>query len=102
MAASEANKEILWLKAFLGELSVNSDSYSLYSDSQSVVYLAENDSSHARMKHIDLKYHFIQQRLKNKEFQLVKIHTDHNPADILTKVAPIDKLRLCAASIGLR
>ena len=76
-------------------------SYPLYSDSQSAIHLAENDSFHARMKHIDVKYHDIRLWLKNKEFELVKIHTDCNPADILMKVVTLEKPRLGITSIGL-
>jgi len=102
VAASEAGKELLWLKAFLQKLRVSFVSYPLYSDSQSAIHLAESDSFHARTKHIDIKYHAIRLWLAIREFELVKIHTDCNPADMLMKVVTLEKLRLGIASIGLR
>ena len=102
VAASEVGKELLWLKVFLHELRVSFVSYLLYSDSQSAIHLAENNSFHARTKHVDIKYHTIWLWLANREFELVKIHTDCNPADMLTKVVTLEKLRLGIASIDLR
>ncbi|KAL2534627.1 cysteine-rich RLK (RECEPTOR-like protein kinase) 8 [Abeliophyllum distichum] len=37
-------------------------------------------------KHIEVKYHFIREKLASGEFKLLKIATDDNPADVETKV----------------
>ena len=36
-------------------------------------------------KHIDVKYHFIWDVLEDKHMELVKVHTDDNRANLLTK-----------------
>jgi len=33
---------------------------------------------------------------------LMKIHTSQNPADILTKVVKMEKLKTCSDSVGLQ
>ena len=38
------------------------------------------------MKHIDVRFHFIQEILDEGDIVLQKIHTKENPADMLTKV----------------
>ena len=52
MAAVEAGKEILWMKDFIGELSIRQDEYRLYFDSQSAIHLANNVAYHSRTKYI--------------------------------------------------
>lgn len=73
----------------------------LYSDSQSVIHLAKNSVFHSRTKHIGLRYHFIRSLLEDEVLTLSKIQVSENPADMLTKVVTIDKLKLCSSSVGL-
>ena len=56
---------------------------------------------HSRTKHIQLKYHYIRELVNNGVMSLKKIQGAKNPADMLTKEVPTDKLRLCVASVGL-
>ena len=60
VAATEASKEMIWLQRFMGELGKKHDMGTLYSDSQSAIPLAKNSAFHSKIKHIHLKYHFIQ------------------------------------------
>ena len=52
----------------------------------SAIYLAKNQVYHARTKHIDVKYHFVQNVLEDGDIKVKKIHTKDNPANMLTKV----------------
>ena len=57
----------------------------LHCDSQSAIMLAKNPVFHAKTKHIAVRYHFIRDVVEDKLMELVKVHTDDNPADLLTK-----------------
>ena len=52
---------------------------------QPTVALAQNPVSHSRTKHIDIKWHFIREKLKSGEIQLQFCSTDNMTAEILTK-----------------
>ena len=52
----------------------------------SVIYLAKNQVYHARMKHVDIRFHFVQEILDEGDVELQKIHTKENLADMLTKI----------------
>ena len=101
VAATEACKELVWLKSLMKELGIEQDNCQLFSDSQSAIHLAKNSAFHSRTKHIDIKYHFIRSLLEDGQFSLEKIHTNENPADMLTKVITVEKLKSCSASVGL-
>jgi hypothetical protein len=53
------------------------------------------------MKHIDVRYHWLRLIVDQQLMQLKKIHTDKNPADMLTKVVPKEKLELYAGLTGM-
>ncbi|KAH7442662.1 hypothetical protein KP509_03G098000 [Ceratopteris richardii] len=57
--------------------------------------LARNPVFHAKTKHIQVKYHFIRDVLDRKSIELVKVHTDDNPADLLTKGLPAERFAHC-------
>ena len=102
VSAAEAAKKLLWLKAFLLEFGVSFKKYFIHCDSQSVIHLSENNAFHARTKYVNVKHHAIRRWQSRNEFKIVKIDTRYNPVDMLTKPVPFEKVRLCAASYGLR
>ncbi|CAA0825435.1 Unknown protein [Striga hermonthica] len=75
--------------------------YDIHCDSQSALNLSKNAMYHSRTKHIDVRYHWLRQVVEEQQFKLEKIHTDENPADMMTKVVTGGKLQLCAELIGM-
>ncbi|GJV03050.1 hypothetical protein Tco_1336619 [Tanacetum coccineum] len=61
-----------------------------------------NPVFHGRMKHIKIRYHYIRELASEGTLSLKKILGAKNPADMLSKVVTTEKLKLCAASTGLR
>ena len=55
--ATEANKELLWLKKFVNKLGFEKDKYVLFCDNQSAIHLSKNAIFHSRSKHIDVCYY---------------------------------------------
>ena len=102
MAAVEAAKEALWLSWLVGDLGMAVDAPMLHSDSQSAIALAQNPVFHAKTNHIEVRYHFIQEVLEDKPIQLVKVHTDDNPVDLLTKsLASQHRFARCRSLMGM-
>jgi hypothetical protein len=95
MAMTEAMKEAIWLQGLLDDLGVEQDFLQVRCDSMSAIYLAKNQVYHARTKHIDVRYHFVRDVLDDGDILLVKIHTNDNPADMLTKVVTGVKFKHC-------
>jgi len=86
MAASQAAKEALWLRALLRELGMRASSpTTLCSDSQGSIALSRNPEHHARSKHIDIRHHFIREQVAVGSINLVYVPTEDMAADVLTK-----------------
>ncbi|MCF7184030.1 Ty1/Copia family ribonuclease HI [Corynebacterium sp. MC-13] len=100
-AATEASKEMIWLKQFLQELGLQQIEYIVYCDSQSAIDLSKNSMYHARTKHIDVRYHWIRERIEEKSMQIEKISTNENPADMLTKVVTRAKFEHCLDLVNI-
>ncbi|KAL0755151.1 hypothetical protein Bca101_092819 [Brassica carinata] len=92
---------MIWLQSFLEKLGHDQGKSVLYCDSKSAIDLAKNPVYHARTKHIHRRYHFIRSALEDEMLVLEKVPRSKNPADMLTKVVPYGKLRLCVTSVGL-
>ena len=73
----------------------------LHNNSQSAIFLVKNSAFHSKLKHIQTKYYFIRYLVKDKLVILEKICSSKNSADMLTKGVTIEKLKLCAISVGL-
>ncbi|GKA44914.1 putative ribonuclease H-like domain-containing protein, partial [Tanacetum coccineum] len=46
----------------------------------------QNLAFHSKTKHIEIRHHFIRDSYEKKLIQVIKIHTDHNVADLLTRM----------------
>ena len=99
VAETEAGKEMIWLHGFLDELGKKQEMGILHSDSQSAIFLVK--VFHSKSKHIQTKCHFICYLVEDKLVILKKICGSKNEVDMLTKGITIEKLKLCATSIGL-
>jgi hypothetical protein len=95
MALAEAAQEALWLTGLVKELGVEQDGVQLHCDSQSAIYLENNQVYHDRTKHIDVRFHKIRELLTTGQILLEKVHTSENAADMLTKPVTSDKFKHC-------
>ena len=101
IAATEACKEAIWLSRLVGDIGLSREVPILHCDSQSAIQLARNPMFHTKSKHIEVKYHFIRQVLDDKRIQLVKVHTDDNLVDLLTKNLNPQRFAHCRGQIGV-
>lgn len=96
MALSEANQEAVWLKAFMHEIgeTTGNDALTVYEDNQGAIALAKNPEFHKRTKHIDIRYHFVREKVESGDVELQYCPTQDMLADIVTK--PIFAAQFCA------
>jgi transposase InsO family protein len=92
IAASEATKEIIWLKRLFCSIVKLRYTPILQVDNSAAIKLAQNPEFHRRTKHIDIKYFFVREKVIDGSIDINQISTEHQVADIMTK--PLDKGRL--------
>ncbi|PHT95820.1 hypothetical protein T459_03702 [Capsicum annuum] len=58
-------------------------------------YMAIIEMFHERIKHIDVRYHFVWEIIARGDIAVIKISTYDNPADMITKTLPSAKFEHC-------
>ena len=82
----------MWLKGILNENTRKSYLPILNMDSQSAIYLCKDPVYHERTKHIDVRFHFIKDKVEDKDIVVKKIKGDINPADLTLKLFQLTNL----------
>jgi hypothetical protein len=85
MSLSDTSRQLIWVKSLMTELGIELAPIPLFGDNQGSIFLASNPVQEKRIKHIDLRYHFIRDVIKNKQVELFFIEGAENPADLFTK-----------------
>lgn len=88
MALTESTKEAIWLRRLLGKLQLlNLQTPTIiHGDNQGSLNLAHNPIYHGRTKHVEVRHHFIREKILSQEIALKYVPTREQVADIFTKV----------------
>ena len=73
----------------------------VHCNSQSAIHLCKNPTFHSKLKHIDVKYHYIRNVFEEKQLQLQKILTDGNRANMLRKTLPKERQKIYRQLVGI-
>jgi hypothetical protein len=97
VALACAAAELVWLRNLLRDMHVTyEDSTIMFEDNQSCIHLLSKYELR-RMKHLDVKYHFVRDLAMSKIIDVKYIPSNEQRADILTKGLPrtsFEKLKL--------
>ena len=88
----EIDKKAIWLRRLLIELrQISAESNLIWVDNQKVIVVVENSEFHRRMKHVDIKYHWVRQAIQNELITVEYIFTFLMIADDLIKSHDLKK-----------
>ncbi|GJX88087.1 putative ribonuclease H-like domain-containing protein [Tanacetum coccineum] len=85
VAAASCCAQVLWIQNQLLDYGFNFMNTKIFIDNQSTICIVKNPVFHQRTKHIEIRHHFIRDANEKNLIQVLKIHTDDNVADLLTK-----------------
>ena len=88
MALSEASRDALWLRNLLNELkvlSIDCPPITIHIDNQGAHAMAEAELTTKRSKHIDIRYHYIREKVQDGIIKLQTCPSQDQAADGLTK-----------------
>ncbi|POM71774.1 Polyprotein [Phytophthora palmivora] len=86
MALNDCIKEVVWMRRLLKDIGAEQHgSTMIYEDNQGAMALANSVGYQARTKHIDIRYHFIREKVASGEVELTYEESKNQLADFLTK-----------------
>ena len=106
-AIANGTAEVTWLQSVLRELGVfQSRAPTLWCDNLGATFLTANPMFHARMKHIEIDFHFVREKVSAGALKVRFISSQDQLADIFTKALARDafdrlKFDLCLANTRL-
>ena len=96
VAMADGMKEAIFLRYLWSFIFPDRDAACtlIHEDNVSDIHLACNPATTPNSKHIDIRHHFIRERVERGEFKVVHVRSDLQRADFLTK--PLPKEIFCA------
>ncbi|GJY64653.1 putative ribonuclease H-like domain-containing protein, partial [Tanacetum coccineum] len=85
VAAAHYCGKVLWIQNQMMDYGFNFMNTQIFIDNESTISIVKNLVYHSKTKHIEIRHHFIRDSYEKKLIQVLKIHTDDNVADLLTK-----------------
>ncbi|GKE40534.1 hypothetical protein Tco_1463939, partial [Tanacetum coccineum] len=71
----------------------------IHVDNKSAICVVKNPVYHSKTKHIEIRYHFIRDSYQKRLIKMVKIHTDNNVADLLSKAFDVKQSSMVGFSV---
>ncbi|GJU29093.1 putative ribonuclease H-like domain-containing protein [Tanacetum coccineum] len=91
VAAVNCYGQVLWIQNQMLDYGFNFMNTKIHIDNESTICIVKNPVFHSKTKHIEIRHHFIRDSYEKKLIQVIKIHTDHNVADLLTKAFDVSR-----------
>ncbi|GKC06381.1 hypothetical protein Tco_0997991 [Tanacetum coccineum] len=102
ISLSRCCAQILWMRSQLTDYGFQFNKIPLYYDNKSAIALCCNNVQHSRAKHIDVRYHFIKEKMENGIMELYFVRTKYQLADIFTKPVPRERFNFLIKKLGMR
>lgn len=103
LAIGDVCKDICFVRNFLSEIVDKNITAVVYNDNQSAQkLLLVKEYSHKRTKHIDLRYHFVKDLVKQGFITVKYLPTEEMVADVLTKPLSSVKHNRCVSELCIK
>ena len=89
------------MKKLLHDYGITQDTMCVFCDNTSAINLSKNPVQHSKLKHIEVRYHFIQDLVEEKTVYLEFITTDNQKANIFTKPLNGPRFKSLRKTIGV-
>ncbi|GJR49267.1 putative ribonuclease H-like domain-containing protein [Tanacetum coccineum] len=89
---------VLWIQNQMLDYGYNFMNTKIFIDNENTICIVKNPVFHSKTKHIEIKHHFIIDSNEKKLIQMIKIHTDQNVADLLTKAFDVGRFQYLIAT----
>jgi hypothetical protein len=102
VAMSRCMQQMLWMQSWLDEVEIDHILPGLIKgDNRGAIALTKNTKDHGKVKHIDIRHHYIRELLQSGAIAVEQISTVDNLADIFTKPLPRDQHHRILAALNI-
>ncbi|GKA73583.1 putative ribonuclease H-like domain-containing protein [Tanacetum coccineum] len=101
VAVASCCGQVLWIENQVLDYGYNFMNTKIFIDNETTICIVKNPVFTQRLSYIEIRHHFIRDSNEKKLIQMIKIHTDHNVADLLTKAFDVGRFQYLIASIGM-
>ncbi|GKE32901.1 hypothetical protein Tco_1452223 [Tanacetum coccineum] len=101
VVAASCYGQVLWIQNQMLDYRYNFMNTKIHIDNESTICIVKNPVFYSKTKHTEIRHHFIRDSNEKKLIQMIKIHTDHNVVDLLTKAFDVGRFQYLIASIGM-
>jgi hypothetical protein len=101
MSLADTSRQLVWIRSLFEEIGIILAPIPLCGDNQGSIFLASNPVQEKRIKHIDIRYHYIREVIRAKKIELFFIEGSENPADLFTKNLGHIKFQKFREQLGL-
>nr|GEV79033.1 retrovirus-related Pol polyprotein from transposon TNT 1-94 [Tanacetum cinerariifolium] len=84
IALSGCCAQVLWMRSQHTDYGLVFNKIPMYCDNKSTIALCCNNVQHSKSKHIDIKYHFINEQVEKGVIELYFVNMEYQLADIFT------------------
>nr|GFA11174.1 retrotransposon protein, putative, unclassified [Tanacetum cinerariifolium] len=93
--------QVLWMRTQLTDYGFHFDKIPMYCDSKAAIAISRNPLQHSRTKHIDVRYHFIKEKVEKGIVELFFVETEYQLADLFTKALPEERFKYLVRQLGM-
>nr|GFB40026.1 retrovirus-related Pol polyprotein from transposon TNT 1-94 [Tanacetum cinerariifolium] len=94
--------QVLWMRTQLIDYGFHFDKIPMYCDSKEAIAISCNPVQHSRTKHINVRYHFINEKVEKGIVKLFFVRTEYQLADLFTKALPVERFMYLVRRLGMR
>nr|GEU68284.1 retrovirus-related Pol polyprotein from transposon TNT 1-94 [Tanacetum cinerariifolium] len=102
VSLSACYAQVLWMRTQLTDYGFHFDKIPMYCDSKAAIAISCNPVQHSRTKHIDVRYHFINEKVEKGIVELFFVETEYQLADLFTKALSEERFKYLARRLGMR
>nr|GEV59493.1 hypothetical protein [Tanacetum cinerariifolium] len=89
-------------KSTSGDYGFHFDKIPMYCDSKAAIAISCNPVQHSRTKHIDVRYHFIKEKVEKGIVKLFFVGTEYQLVDLFTKALLKERFKYLIRRLGMR
>ena len=102
VSMSRCAQQVVWMHSWLDEVAIEYSTPGLIKgDNRVAIALSKNTKDHGKVKHIDIRHHYIRELLESGAIAIEQVTSSDNLADLFTKPLAHDHHHRLLSSLNI-